>query len=221
MRSFRNYFLIAAGIGLGAMSSTYAGTIGFGSLSDPLGDAVGADIISASVTIDSSQTALFSMTYAPGTSLGDAAGTFNLDLDKNPLTGAPGVDTGHNDSALMGTDYVFTMDGTAFGGQASVYRFVGPGWASVGQFPVTYLGTTEQVTIPLSALGGDDGAMNFTGVSQQNLAPGTYTTIQDYIPDLHQTPGTITLREVPELSFTLPLFGFALMSLAGLRYRLR
>ncbi|HVM60695.1 MAG TPA: VPDSG-CTERM sorting domain-containing protein [Verrucomicrobiae bacterium] len=222
MRRSTKHLLVSAVIIFGLITSTHATTIGFGSVTDPTGDNASGtpDITSASVTIDSAGTALFAITYASGTSLGAAAGSFALDTDKNPATGSPGVDTGNNDSALMGSDYALTMDGSSFSGKAIIYKYVSGSFSLVDTISVTYLGTTEEVLVPLSDLGGTSGAMNFVAESQTEISLGTYTGIGDYAPNLNLTPGTVTLYGAPEVSSTLTLLGCALLGLAALRRRL-
>ena len=124
----------------------------------------------------------------------------NLDVDQNPNTGFAGVDAAHNDAAIFGTDYLVEMGSESEGSTAKVLQFVNGAFSLVGTFPVTQLqnldGNPEglQVTIPLSALGNDDGQMNFKVVVQSQLdATPSYTGILDYMPDLTLAPGNLHL----------------------------
>jgi len=128
----------------------------------------------------------------------------NLDVDQNPATGSPGVDAAGNDATIFGTDYLVEMGSASEGGAARVMKFVAGSFTQVGTFPVTQLANLDnspeglQVTIPLSALGNDDGQMNFKVVvqSQVDATPG-YTGILDYMPNLGLPPGSLNLPGPP------------------------
>src|SRR5437879_1969943 len=110
-------------VGTYTISYTAAGaSVAFGSISDAAGDAgAGPDITSASVAIDASGIATFTLTFAPGTPLGTAFAQFVLDTDQNPATGFAGVDSVHNDASLIGADFVLEIHGSNFQASATLF----------------------------------------------------------------------------------------------------
>ena len=156
----------------------------FGSISDPAGDATGSgpDITSASIAVSSSAVATFTVNFAPGTPLGTVFVDFLLDTDQNPATGYAGVDSSHNDASLIGADFILTIYGSNFQASATV---------GSNSFPVTYSGNSVQVMVPLSALGGDDGLMNFKVISALQLSTNTTSGITDYASNLGQPVGVV------------------------------
>ena len=109
---------------------------------------------------------------------------FAIDIDQDPSTGSPGVDTGGNDAAIMGTDYALHVGGIGPG--ARLWEF-GAGFTN--SYPVTVLADGYVVGVPLAHFGGDDGRFNYKVTAQAVLGPATYTTILDYMPDLGLEPG--------------------------------
>jgi uncharacterized delta-60 repeat protein len=175
---------------VGAYTITYSvggsgGTaVAFGSISDPAGDATGSgpDITSASIGVSSSAVATFTVNFAPGTPLGTVFVDFLLDTDQNPTTGYAGVDSAHNDASLIGADFILTIYGSNFQASATV---------GSSSFPVTYAGNSVQVMVLLSALGGDDGLMNFKVVSALQFSTNTFSGVSDYASDLGQPVGVV------------------------------
>lgn len=130
----------------------------------------------------------------------------DLDVDQNPNTGAPGVDAAGNDATIFGTDYLVEMGSASEGSSARVLHFADGSFSLVGTFPVTQLNNLDgspeglQVTIPLSALGNDDGQMNFKVLVQSQLtATPSYTGVLDYMPNLGLAPGSLNLPGPPIL----------------------
>lgn len=217
-------YLLVVGLMAAVLSplSAYSAIIAYGSVTDPSGDSTNTspDMVSGSVSIDSAGSAIFSVTYAADTSLDDASATFNLDIDKNPATGYPGVDTLNNNSALMGIEYIVRLFGSAFSMTGDLYGYSGGFWSLlVSGLPASYSGTTQEITIALSALGGIDGSMNFDVISQQQQTMSTFTGIGDYMPNLGAF-GTVTVGAVtvPEPGI-LALLGIGLLGFLPCRSR--
>ena len=114
---------------------------------------------------------------------------FQLDTDQNPATGYPGIDSGHSDAALMGTEFFVLIYGSNFQASASV---LSSSFANLGTFPVNYSGNSVQVRVPLATLGGDDGLMNFKATVAQELSTNTSTGISDYASNLGQPVGVVS-----------------------------
>jgi hypothetical protein len=125
--------------------------------------------------------------------------TLSLDTDQNPATGHPGIASdGSRDNGIIGADYIVLVGQNFNNGQAQVLRYTGTinSFAFVGSFPVTFNGDVVSFTIPLSALGGDDGAMNFKVVSTVQLSANSFTGILDVAPNEGSAAG-VTVQTVP------------------------
>ena len=129
----------------------------------------------------------------------------NLDVDQTPATGFAGVDDAHNDGTIFGTDYLVEMGSASEGTNARVLKFVSDNTFNlVATVPVTQLNNVDgspeglEVAIPLSALGSDDGQMNFKVVVQSQLtATPSYTGVLDYMPNVGLAPGNLRLPSPP------------------------
>jgi len=182
-----------------------------GSVQDGTGDAVAGggpqpfpDLVSATLTVDQGNLNV-SVRVAPGTF--DAAMTritLAIDIDENPATGSPGVDSGCvNDAQTMGMDFVISTGGAVNGSNVVVFPYVNQ--APQGQSCNTFgapsnVGTTTFVAdgvdfvVPLSALGNDTGRLKFKVLSTTSLpnsCPTCSTSVQDYMPDVGQAPGQV------------------------------
>ena len=143
-----------------------------------------------------------------------AAGTFNatttevqvvVDIDENPATGSPGVDSGcANDAASMGLDYIINTGGEYDDDNVYVYPHAGGSacnsWgprSNVGTSTVVFAGEFAvgvDMVVPLSALGGDTGRLKFkvvTATSISDVCGSCSTSVQDYMPDVGLAPGQI------------------------------
>ncbi len=152
-----------------------------GTVSDATGDALLAggpvtpppDLVDATITADQGNLNV-SVRFAPGT-FDPVATVVNLvlDIDENPATGSPGIDSGCvNDAATMGTDFVLNTGGSIYGSDLWLFKYIPT--APPAQSCNTYdggsiVGTRNVVTggvdfvIPLSVLGNDLGRLKFKG----------------------------------------------------------
>ncbi|HEX3798736.1 MAG TPA: redoxin family protein [Verrucomicrobiae bacterium] len=193
MKTRTSYLLTLLAVAVLLLQSAEAQSVttnAVGFISDPAGDAYfsGFDLISASVYVYSSGIATFTATFAPGVDLGSAEIEYTLDTDQNPATGYPGRDGANSDSALIGTDYFIDIHGANFQSNAVVSS---SSFVTEGTFPVIYSGNTVQVSVPLSALGNDDGLMNFALTTFQQLSLYSSTSISDYAPNRGQAVGVV------------------------------
>jgi len=192
----------------------------YGSVTDPSGDAINNqfDFISGSASI-SGGNLILTTTFAPGTfDWGTAAITANLDIDKNPNTGWSGIDSGHTDSNIFGTDYLVTWGGSSIFGAYSLWQYTGGNWVVVdSNFMTMHSADSTSVILPLSDFSSNLGLINFDFLSQKVLDARFTTTILDYMPN----PGSYgTTAPVPEPS-TFVLLGTCLVGLVGMILRRR
>jgi Abnormal spindle-like microcephaly-assoc'd, ASPM-SPD-2-Hydin/Viral BACON domain len=140
-------------------------------LTDSLGDGGPVDVVDvrASTFPDSVRMTIdFSAPVYPY----DLGGAISLDVDQNPLTGtqayyaAPGQD--------VGAEYIVSLFNL---GTGSVDLFDAPTTSYLGSYPARVDSSSVTFTLPLVALGGDDGAMDFDGVV------GTASYATDWFPN--------------------------------------
>jgi hypothetical protein len=168
------------------------------SISDPaLDDGEGADFISTAATVDRGNLVL-QVRFTPGRfDPATSMATFSIDIDRNPATGYPGVDAANNDQALMGVEYLIEAGSDYVGSTPTVDKYTGSGFTSVKAGTLAFVNDATgvpigmDVTIPLSALGNARGEMSFKGAVQQQVGPGSFTGIKDYITDIGQPPGVL------------------------------
>jgi hypothetical protein len=127
-----------------------------------------------------------------------------IDIDENPATGSPGVDSDCvNDAASMGTDFLINTGGYN-GENVVVYKHAGGSacnsWLApsnvgtrtvvmAGEFPVGV-----DMVVPLSALGDDTGRLKFKVLAATiipDVCAGCSTTVQDYMTDVDSSPGQV------------------------------
>jgi hypothetical protein len=182
-----------------------------GSVQDGTGDAVSGlgpqpypDLVSSTLNVNEGNLNV-SVRYANGTfNASTTMVTVSIDVDEDPATGSPGVDTGcQNDAAIMGVDYIITTGGILQGANVSVLKYVNtsPQGRSCSTFPTaSSIGTATldpngfDFVVPLSALGGDAGRLKFkvtTATSIPNVCPTCSTSVQDYMPNVGQAPGQV------------------------------
>jgi len=188
-------------------------------ITDPAGDSFSplVDMVSGSATVDNGNLVL-TVSFAPGFDSTQASITANLDIDQDPSTGYPGIDTANNDSAIMGTDYVVLFGASPIFGYYGIYEYqAGSFLFNPSGVSTTVLSDGMTATVPLSLLGNDDGYMNYKFLSQVVLSYYSTTTILDYMTDVGLAPGTST---VPEPS-TLFLLSAGLVGVGLVRRRFK
>jgi len=140
-----------------------------------------------------------SVQFAPGTF--DPATThalFNLDIDENPATGFQGIDNGGRDVGVLGVEYLVFLGSASEGGNATIMRFNGEGFSTIGTAPVSFSINGMDVVIPLSLLGNDDGQVTFRVEVQTQTSPSpAYTGVLDWMPDFTLPPGRLEFPPPP------------------------
>ena len=177
----------------------------FGRVTDPAGDAlpyadVPPDLVSATITVAGGNVD-FSVRFAPGAFDPDRTSiTLNLDTDQDPATGSPGVDAGGSDAGIFGADYIVALGGAYYAGQALLMKYAGPPgnlFSAVGTFPVSFVQDGMDVGFPLSAIGSDDGLLNFKVTGEFQITDVGFTGVLDYMPNLGLAAGsTAAISEV-------------------------
>jgi hypothetical protein len=168
----------------------------FGFVTDPKGDAIGGttprpDLLSANAAFTGTSLVMnvhfASNTYNPQATITQ----FLLDTDQNPATGNPGSDSsGVTDAGIIGVDYFVQVnpDGTAtlfkYAGSVNSYSVV-PNVTPI----VVALSDGFQVTVPLAAIGNPFN-VNFKVVDASQIGAGTFTGVQDYMPDVGKPAGS-------------------------------
>ncbi len=99
--------------------------------------------------------------------------SLNIDADRDPLTGT--------DWWGMGVEYVISGGGSCFIPGAQVYT-TGVGADEAGN--VTALANGYLFSVPMSALGNDDGVMDIIVTVQTQVTCATWSSIQDEYPDM-------------------------------------
>jgi hypothetical protein len=171
----------------------------FGQVTDPSGDAsapqgaIAPDLVFASMSAANGNVDIV-IRFAPGALSSDAVAQVSFDTDQNPATGHPGVNAGGQaDAGIIGADYILNV-GPGNGAQAQLLKYAGTvnSFTPAGSFSFTVVGDEIHVSVPLSALGNDDGAMNFKVSSQLRLATGGFTGQLDVMSDVGSAPGSTT-----------------------------
>jgi hypothetical protein len=183
-----------------------------GTVTDPAGDAlsvpaetlISPDLVSATIEVTGGNLTL-TVSFDSGTySQADTLTNVFLDTDENVSTGSPGVPAvgGTKDADLIGWDYAIEIPSPRGSSQASVRLSVGPSQptqfgAVTGTATISYPAADQlRLTIPLSAIGNDDGRLKFKVLCWQYLlnptpGRGVTTTVLDYMPNLGDPPGVV------------------------------
>ncbi len=158
------------------------------STADPESDTFGSgatqiDINGFSADFDDTEL-MIALTFAGAISAPDSGqanavvGYVDIDADQNGLTGnGPWTDflTGSNATGLGNEYYVDLFSYAAADGAVDVYD--DNTGVMTGRAPVSFTSNSLSVQIPLSLLGGDDGAVNTAAVV------GTVTEVTDKVPN--------------------------------------
>jgi hypothetical protein len=171
-----------------------------GRLTDPSGDAVPQPSVAVSPDLVAAVIEVSGGTVDVGVAL--AAGTLSLsqtmcavlfDTDENASTGSPGVDSDGSDAPVIGVDYMLTAISPRDSMRAQVLRATGPNqFTSVGSTPVLLTSPDQiRLSLPLAALGNDDGRLRFSLTCAQWISDTTASGITDYMPDSGSPPALV------------------------------
>jgi len=213
------YTLIASAPGAGGTSSnsfSVAVPVFFGQVVDPVGDAGGGtnpDLVFASITTFSDNTAKLSVRFAAGTfSSSTTQAEFSLDTDQNVATGRPGIDGGCSapDSGLIGTDYVITLGSGFANNTGSIFKVTSHDCSAltlVGTAPVAIFNDGMNITVPLSMLTNTagpgvsgpatTGPWKFKVSTYFKLDGPGFSAITDRMPDTGVVPGSTASAPLP------------------------
>jgi hypothetical protein len=200
-----------------------AAVIAFGSVVDPVGDAILAagasglthitDLTAASISVDDLGNVTFTVSYAVGTfNPPNSRSQFYLDLDQNVATGNT-----FNPTPGLGLDALLRLPGAGLHATAQVLTWNGSGYdVSPTDYAFTTLADGYSVTLPLSAFGTASPLMNFAVTS------GTWVddTITSGIQDISSnTTAPVASVSVPDHGSTALLLGLSLLGAIGIARR--
>ena len=171
-----------------------------GRLTDPSGDAVPRPSVAVSPDLVAAVIEVGGGTVDVGVAL--AAGSLSpsqmmcavlFDTDENASTGSPGVDGEGSDAPLMGVDYMLSAISPRDSMRAQVLRATGPNqFTVVGSAPVLLTSPDQiRLSLPLAALGNDDGRLRFSLTCAQWISDTAVSGITDYMPDLGSPPALV------------------------------
>jgi hypothetical protein len=191
------YTLVASAAGpVSVTSNPFTVVDPVGEVTDPTGDGDAAgnnDLVFARAEVIGDDIK-FTVQLAPGTfDPNTTTLTIGLDTDQNVLTGHAGLDEHCSiDSGIIGVDYIVQFSSSAYGTTGLVYKHSGGCNSFTG--PVMITGATftadgGAISIPLAALGNDDGRLNFKVISTRYLGGGGWTGIIDVMPNVGSLPG--------------------------------
>ncbi len=187
---------------------------------DPTGDTFGVgpvqlDITSANGTVAGSNltfTVTFATQIAPPSALApnSVVGFIDLDTDQNPLTGGPSFESifGPPPAPLLGIEFFVDLSGEI--NHPGFVDVVNAASSATVTAAISFTSSSFTVVVPLSAIGGDNGIVNY------GLIIGTFIEPTDEAPN-GTVPFTSGPAAVPEPA-TLLLLG---SGLAGLLFKAR
>jgi len=183
--------------GAGCGSATAPSTAPLhGEVTDPSGDAapdpsvpVSPDLAGGTVDVFA-ETITFTMRFAPGTlDRSTSRLTIELDTDQN-------VSTGIRTNGL-GVEYVLDMWATTT--QAGILKAMpgtscaalDPCYVPIGTAPLSIVGDSMAVAMPLSLLGSADGRVNFRVIAYASRSGVGPIVTADVMPDIALPPGHV------------------------------
>ena len=186
-----------------SLQQTFVVTALQASISDAVGDAVAdprvpvtPDLVSTAAKVDRGNVT-FQVRFAPGTfDQTKTRATVVIDADGNTATGFPGIDAANNDAALIGLDYQVQGGSDAIGSTPTVTTFAGGTFTSQKVGSLTFVADGVDIVVPLSALGGDRGEMNFKVTVQTQLDATGFTGIADYMTNIGLSPGMLVSHPI-------------------------
>jgi hypothetical protein len=209
-----------------ALPRAGAAVIAFGSVVDPVGDAILAagasglthitDLTAASISVDDLGNVTFTVSYAAGSfSPPNSRSQFYLDLDRNVATGSV-----FGPTPGLGLDALLRFPGPGLHDTAQVLIWTGMGASGYDLSPTEYAFTTlvdgYTATLPLSAFSTASPYMNFA------VTAGTYIdeTFVSGIQDVSSNT-TAPVASVPDHGSTALLLGVTFLGVFGLARRMR
>ena len=188
-------------------------------IDDPLGDHI-TSFGNAIVDIDvvegghDGTGVTLKVTFSQDTVMSQVVGYIDLDTDRNPATGTPPSANLFIPGTLqdIGVDFLLSLFNLPLGGLVDVLNTTTG--VFMGSVPATIVGQSLEITVPLTMLGGSNGAMHV------GMALGTFTQATDAAPNVgHGTilppgkaiisPGssTVVTRQVFDVVFIIDTFG--------------
>lgn len=201
-----------------ALCSLVAAPMAGTPLSDPLGDAIGGtfqtyDIVSIDATFTSTALTftigLAGTPIAPSTNQQQGlSGFIDIDVDSNPGTGAQAnIDTIGGTFGSTGLSIEYYLDLFTEASNTGFVTLKDPiNVMNTTQVPITYGAASARIVVPLSALGGDDGLVNYA------VVVGDFANATDQALD----PSVVQTGGLPASSAPIPEPSTALLVGAGL-----
>lgn len=176
--------------------SAFGEIIASGSLTDKSGDSKGEDLISATVTVDDQSMVTFEVRFTKSSFVpGQSNAGFCLDLDKNTKTGFGGVNSGNDDSRLIGVDAMINLPNYSSNHARTTL------WDKQGKdltygktkYPITTFDDGYSMTIPIADLGATASTMNFKVTGSRALSDHSSSGVFDYMSEIGAPVGTVAL----------------------------
>lgn len=147
-------------------------------LTDPLGDAVYIDVVEVAAASAGAEMTM-RLTFAPGAGPNGAAGYIFLDTDQDDSTGVSPTVYAGNSQQDIGLEYYLFLFNLPY--TVDIYN-VDTGY--IASVTPSYTSDSFEFTLPLSALGNDDGNIDVAMVVGNDVLP------TDWVPDVgHGTIG--------------------------------
>jgi len=188
-------------------------------INDPLGDHITSpgnpivDIATVEGGTDGTNVTL-RITFSPNTVMSQVVGFVDLDTDQNPQTGIEPDANFFIPGTIqdVGVDFFLSLFNLPFGGPVDIFDAMTR--ALVGSVPATIVGQTLEITVPLSMLGGDNGAMDVGMVLGNILQPtdaapnvGHGTILPVGKATISPAPSALVTTQVIDVVFIIDPFG--------------